>query len=127
MKHRLGLKFKKAFEMAPHNFSPKNVVLRQQCARLLILQLSQGKRIISIDESWLGQGIFIRKGWAPPRNKIRVDPKPFARRLLVICAMDNFGEIFYSVTHANVCSEVFSLFMLRLCQELDRLDPDWRA
>ena len=67
MTTKLGLRYKKAHEMAPKTFSAKNVVLRQQCAEVLISLLRQGKRIISIDETWLGKGQFVRNGWAPTR------------------------------------------------------------
>ena len=63
MKQDLGLKFKKVKNIPQHANSTTNLVLRQQWALLYLDLLPKKKRIISIDETWLGMEDFRRTKW----------------------------------------------------------------
>ena len=58
MRVNLGMSYKKIQEISLHTNSARNLVLRQRFAMVLVSLLSQGKRVINIDESWLGMSDF---------------------------------------------------------------------
>ena len=63
MKKNLGLSYKKIKEIGVHTNSIKNLVLRQRFAIELVTLMNKGKRIINIDETWLGMSDFRHMKW----------------------------------------------------------------
>jgi len=60
-----GMSYKKIKSVALHANSDKNRILRQRFAIELVNLLNAGKRIINVDESWLGMTDFRRQKWCP--------------------------------------------------------------
>lgn len=63
MVYELGFKFKRLKTINPRANCNAAMIQRQQFALLLLGQMMEGKRIINIDESALGQGLYIRRAW----------------------------------------------------------------
>ena len=77
MRYELGLKFKKTRTVNSRANLLTSRVQRQQFAMRLIGLMIEGKRIINIDESAVGQGVFIRRSWALKGRKNTHMVKPF--------------------------------------------------
>ena len=63
MKREFKLSFLKSKKLFPSANSDRNMVLRQQYGLKMLELLSEGKRIINIDETWLNETSFIHKTW----------------------------------------------------------------
>ena len=88
--------------------------------------MHQGKRIINIDESWLGMTDFRRMKWAVkghPRSSIRLQVAP---RISMIVGLDTTGAVYLSLLQANNNSNTMELFFKSLVRKLDRERPNWR-
>ena len=48
-------------------------------------------------------------------------------RLNLITAVDNFGEVYLSVLHANGDSPVIKMYLYHLVKLLDQRDKEWRT
>ena len=66
MREDLKMRYRKVVPVSVHGNSEKNLVLRQQFALKLIELLHQGKRLLNIDETWLGMTDFRRMKWMAP-------------------------------------------------------------
>ena len=53
LRNNLGMRYKKVKRIAFQGNSPRNIILRQQYAKVMIDLLLKRKRIINCDESWL--------------------------------------------------------------------------
>ena len=63
MKKHMDMSYKKMISVSLHINSPKNLILRQRYALELVALLNDGKRIINVDESFLGMTDFRRRKW----------------------------------------------------------------
>ena len=63
MREDLLMRYKKIVPISPNTNSERNLVLRQQFGLHLIKLLSEGKRIINFDETWLGMCDFRFMRW----------------------------------------------------------------
>ena len=63
MKRELAMSYNKIKKVSLHANSNTNLVLRQRCAMVLIALLKSKKRLINIDETWLGMSDFRRMKW----------------------------------------------------------------
>ncbi len=63
MKKHMDMSYKKMIPVSLHINSPKNLILRQRYALELVALLNDGKRIINVDESFLGMTDFRRRKW----------------------------------------------------------------
>ena len=64
MKEDFNLSFVRTKKLNLQANSDMALIKRQQYALKMLDLLSDGKRIINIDESWLNETSFIRKTWA---------------------------------------------------------------
>ena len=46
-------------------------------------------------------------------------------RLSMIAALDNEGNVWYTLSHANTDSNMIALFLLKLTKSLDSEQPGW--
>ena len=58
MKKDLNMSFRKIQAVSVRTNSEKNLVLRQQFAVNLIQVLKSGKRVLNVDQTWLGMSDF---------------------------------------------------------------------
>ena len=106
--------------------SIRNLNMRQKCARLMIDTLHEGKRILNIDETWVGQTNYSRSTWQSSEYHPSEALFPVTPRISMIVAMDNCGDIYLSLMQANSNSDTFCLFLSHLIEELDRDRPNWK-
>ena len=94
---------------------------------MLIGLLLAGKRVINVDESALGQGVFFRSGWVVAGNNASQNVKPFGQRLSLLAAVDTDGMSYFALSQSNTDARVFGAFLSRLAGCLDGEDPNWRS
>lgn len=71
MRAELGLKFKRMRTVNPRANCNAAMIQRQQFALLLLGQMMEGKRVINVDESAIGQGLFVRNAWCNADERAR--------------------------------------------------------
>ena len=126
MRHDLGMRYKKISHVALHTNSPKNLILRQRYAIELVALLNNGKRIINIDESWIGQSDFRRRKWVQKGqscSEIQLQVNP---RISMIVGLDSTGAVYLSLLQSNNNSQTMELFFKNLVKKLDKEDDKWR-
>ena len=57
-----------------------------------------GKRVINIDESTMGQAVFVRKSWQRQGVRNANVVKPFSQRLSLIAAIDTYGQVYFAIS-----------------------------
>ena len=67
----------------------------------MIELLSQGKRIINVDESWINESSFIRKMWCPAQASATSTMRTVSPRISLIASIDTEGRVHFSLTQAN--------------------------
>ena len=70
--------------------------------------------MINIDETWLNETSFIRKTWAERNGKGNIMLRSISPRLSMISAIDTDGNIWFTLSHANTDSNMFTLFLYSL-------------
>lgn len=120
------MSFSKIIRQAPLANSERNLVLRQQSALKLLSLLNSKSRLISIDETWLGESDFRRRCWWP-KCLINSLPSQMVRpRITLIAAVDTLGAKYLSLLQSNSNSEVMALYLENLVEILNREDKSWR-
>ena len=56
---------------------------------MMLELLSQGKRILNIDETWIGSTNFARAEWKDRRMSVSSRMNPVIPRITMIAALDN--------------------------------------
>ena len=92
----------------------------------MIKLLSENKRIINVDESWIAEIDYSRKMWCPGKTPCTVTEKSMGIRHSFIAALDTDGQVYFSLTHANTDSDVMLTFFRRLDIVLSNETPDWK-
>ena len=100
---------------------------RMASAKVLITEMQKGKRILNVDESWIGELDFRRLRWRQRGASNTISAKNVTPRLTVIAAVDNFGGLYCSVAQANSDQDLFCLFLSHLVAKLSSEDPAWRS
>ena len=91
------MRYRKIKAVSVHANSPKNLVLRQQFAIEFLKLWQKRKRIINVDETWLGMSDFRRMKWRPPDSTNSVAKLEIRPRVTMIAAVDNYGKIYMSL------------------------------
>ena len=63
MKKDMAMSYKKVVPVSLQANSQRNLILRQQFGLTLISLLNRGKKILNVDETWLGMTDFRRRKW----------------------------------------------------------------
>ena len=71
--------------------------MRQQFAIKMIDLLVNRKRIIAIDETWLGETNFERRSWQRSQGQESQILNVFQPRITMIAAIDTFGDAYLSL------------------------------
>jgi len=85
------------------------------------------KRIINIDETWLGMEDFRRMKWQAPDSTNSVPKKLWHPRISLILALDNRGESYIALSQSNTNQNVIMLFLRDLVRQLNEQDRKWRS
>ena len=97
MHQELSMKFKKVVPISIHGNSAKNLVLRQQYAKHLIRLLQEGKRLLNVDESWIGMSDFRHCKWmahGTTNSAVKLQVVP---RISMIAGLDTTGKVYLSL------------------------------
>ena len=89
--------------------------------------LSQTKRILNMDESWIGDSSYIRRMWCPGNSPATVTSSTVSPRLSLLAALDTDGNVWYALTQANTGQNVMLVFLQHLVKILDVEIPGWRV
>ena len=116
------MRFRKVKRVAFGGNSERSLVLRQLYAKVMLEQLSAGKRLIAIDETWLSESDFRRRKWRLPESTNSVVERAVTPRISVITAIDTEGNVYNSMTIVNTDSSVFRLFLAKLADKLYQED-----
>ena len=87
--------------------------------------LGKGKRIINIDETWIGETNFMRRTWSQRDGQGNSTLNAVQPRVSMIAALDTEGMAWYTLSHANTDSNMMALFLLSLKRTLDQEIPGW--
>ena len=68
LKKEMDLKYGKIKKLAKQANSTRNLYMRQQFGIKMLDLLAEGKRILNIDETWLGQTNYQRQVWQTKRH-----------------------------------------------------------
>lgn len=93
-----GLRWKKIKALSQHENSVRNLVLRQQFAVKLLDLSTKRRRVICIDETWLGMEDFRRMKWQPPGSRNSLAKKLWQPRISMILAFVNSGESYVALS-----------------------------
>ena len=88
--------------------------------------MSQGKRVINIDETWINEKDFRRKCWRPRYVSNTIGTTAVAPRITFMVAIDTDGSVFYTLSQMNTDTDSKRLMLHELCKALDKDRPDWR-
>jgi Zn-finger domain-containing protein len=98
MKRQLGMTFKKIKDISNNENSVRSLILRQQFAIKFIELAMRKKRIINIDQTWLGMEDFRKFKWKHPDYSNSIPKKSMTPRISLILALDNFGRSYIALT-----------------------------
>ena len=76
--------------------------------------LSNGKRIINIDETWLNESNFARKTWGQRNGQGNTILNSISPRVSMIAAVDTDGRVWFTLSHSNTESNMIALFLHHL-------------
>ena len=88
--------------------------------------LSSGTRIINVDESWVAEAEYSRRMWCPTKAPATISFKSVNPRLSLLAALDNDGNVYFTLSHSITDSDIIAIFLKGLCEKLDVVDPNWR-
>ena len=100
--------------------------MRQQFGKKMIELLTDGIRILNIDETWIAQTNFRRRSWQPrvgAESDVLCTVSP---RITMIAALDNFGDVYISLLQYNTNQYTFAEYVQDLADNLDEDRPGWR-
>ena len=87
--------------------------------------LSEGKRVINIDETWINETSFIRKTWAEKDGLGNTQKNSVQPRVSMILAIDTEGSVWFTLSHSNTNSTTMKLFLYSLVKVLNSELPGW--
>ena len=67
-------------------------------AKVLLCELRKGKKIINIDETWIGELDYRKQKWRKRGCPNTVTAKEVTPRLTLIAAVDTQGKIYLAMT-----------------------------
>ena len=107
----LGMRYRKVKPLSLQANSEKNIILRQRWALAFLGLLQTKQHLINIDETWLGMSDFRRMKWQAPDSTNSVACLSLVPRISMILALDNYGQVYLTLTQANSNSQVMALFI----------------
>ena len=126
MKDDLKMRYRKIVTVSLKVNVPKNLILRQQFALKLIETMNSGKKIINVDETWLGLTDWRRMKWQAPGTTNSILRKMMLPSVTMITALDTNGEVYLSLLQSNSNSQVMELQIRQLVLQLDKQRKNWR-
>ena len=91
------MSYKKVQSISLHTNSVNNLVCRQRYALEMLRLLREKKRILNVDESWLGMTDFRRMKWQRRDDNNSVPHLQLAPRVSMILGLDTEGSVYLSL------------------------------
>ena len=85
------MRYRKIKPVPWHGNSIRCKVLRQLFAKAMLAELSAGKRILNVDETWIPCTDFRRMKWKAKGDTNSVSHKTISYRVNMIAALDTDG------------------------------------
>lgn len=126
LRYDLNVMYRRIKKIPFHGNRTRCLVLRQQYAMFMLHQLSEGKRVINIDQSWLNETQFVRRCWRKRGEPNTMSQWAMNPRISVLMAIDTAGELYWALTQVNTDTKIFCLFMQKLANKLGQQDKRWR-
>ena len=98
LKDIFGMSYKRVLHTAYLANSDRSLVLRQKFAKMMLPLLSQGKRIINIDESSIPFLDFRHRKWGFKTEKNTLSRKDLTQKVNMIAAVDTQGKVYAALT-----------------------------
>ena len=126
LKDELGLSYKKIKPITDAHNKQQAKLQRQLAAAYYIEYMVQGKTIINIDESVLNKTDERQHGWCWPGQTNMVTTMQRLRSLSIIAAVSSDGKLMYTINSGKNNSGTFCLFLIKLSNYYDSINPEWR-
>ena len=126
MVDELGMSYRKITSIQIYANSNRNLICRQRFAMKLINLMFDGKRILNIDQTWLGMSDFRRMKWRAKGTTNSVPQLALLPRISMFLGLDTDGQVYLSLFQANSNTKITELFFHHLVKQLDAERPDWR-
>ena len=120
------MKYKKFHQVLEGANTIKSLWLRQQFALKLLKLIADGKRILNLDQTPLGDSNFLGRSWMPSHLKLSGKIHPISPRITMMTAIDTYGDTYWSLLQANSNGLTMELVLTNLAQILDKERPGWR-
>ena len=126
LKKDFKLSFLRSKKLASAANSHRCLVLRQQFALRMLQLHSESKWVINIDETWLNETNHTRRTWGLRDGSGNATLHTVTPRVSMIAAVDNEGNAWFALSHANSDNNMMALFLHSLAEALDQERPGWR-
>ena len=114
MNKELDYRFTKVKKLPLQANSTRNLYLRKEFAKKMLDLLSDEKRILNVDETWVAATNYRRRVWHPKNQLSSQKINPVAPRITMIAAVDNYGEVYLSLMQSNCNQDTFCLYLMNL-------------
>ena len=111
LKENVGMRYKKIKPITVNTNSEKNLVLRQQFAQNLIKLLQSGKRVLNVDQTWIGATDFRRMKWMPKDSRNSIPMVSVVPRITMFAGLDTEGELYLSLLQSNSNNKVMEIYL----------------
>ena len=72
--------------------------MRQKFALLMLTELAKGKRVINVDETWVGSDSFHRSAWFPRNEVPSVSGDEVRPQVSILSAIDTEGRAYVALS-----------------------------
>ena len=93
LKNEIEFSYRKAKKVEPRTNTENSLVHRQKYAMTMINLLSEGKKIINVDESFIDQSNYTRRSWSPKKSRGSVKSSNMKESLKIFSALDTDGNV----------------------------------
>ena len=114
MNKELDYRFTKVKKLPLQANSTRNLYLRKEFAKKMLDLLSDEKRILNVDETWVAATNYRRRVWHPKNQPSSQKINPVAPRITMITAVDNYGEVYLRMMQSNCNQDTFCLYLMNL-------------
>ena len=118
LREDLGVRYRAIKRIPFQANQPRCTFLRMEYAKFMLRTLSENKRVICIDQSWLNDTQFTRRRWRKRGEVNTMSEHQVTPRISLLMAIGTDGELYAALTQVNTDHKVFCLFMTQLAKKL---------
>ena len=120
------MSYRKISKLAPLSNADRCLILRQRWTMAFLGVSRSKRRVLNVDETWLGMADFRPMKWQPKSMVNSLSCPTIMPRISMIVGLDTDGRVYFSLTQANTDSDVMTTFLRALFRQLDRETPGWQ-